>query len=123
MPPSGIDADSSKIDNNVTITLEVFVRITKEICHFPSFFNGPLYQRIIQLWNSDHPEQDALAAVTISTLEWYWKKEMEPFDASERFFRLVKQPDEDCILRDDFLPYIKALLNDHPVRLDTQIFV
>jgi len=123
LPPSGIDADSSKTDNNVAITLEVFVRITKEICHFPSFFNGPLYQRIIQLWNSDHPEQDALAAVTISTLEWYWKKEMEPFDASERFFRLVKQPDEDCILRDDFLPYIKALLNDHPVRLDTQIFV
>ena len=43
---------------------------------------------------------------------------MEPYDPPERFFRLVKQPDQDCILRDDFLPYIKALLNDHPVRFD-----
>lgn len=103
--------------SDVTIALEVFVRITKEICHFPSFFNGPLYQRIIQLWNDDHPQQENRTVVNLSTLEWYWKKEMEPFDPPERFFRLVKQPGEDCILRDDFLPYIKALLNDHPVRV------
>jgi hypothetical protein len=69
----------------------------------------------MHLWNMDNPQHDALSAVTLPALEWYWKKEMEPFDPPERFFRLVKQPDEDCILRDDFLPYIKALLNDHPV--------
>ena len=111
-PQEGAKSD----DSNVTIALEVFVRITKEICHFPSFFNGPLYQRILQLWNTEHSKQANLTTVTLSTLEWYWKKEMEPFDPPERFFRLVKQPGEDCILRDDFLPYIKALLNDHPVR-------
>jgi EF-hand domain len=99
---------------NSTLPLEAFVRITKEICHFPSFFNGPLYQRILDLWNIEYPLQ-TIGAVTLSSLEWYWKKEMEPFDPPERFFRLVKQPDQDCILRDDFLPYIKALLNDHPV--------
>jgi len=114
IPQEGANSDVLNTDSNVTIALEVFVRITKEICHFPSFFNGPLYQRIIQLWNIDHPQQVNLTAVTLSTLEWYWKKEIEPFDPPERFFRLVKQPDEDCILRDDFLPYIKALLNDHP---------
>lgn len=101
------------MDGDVTIDPKFFVRITKEICHFPSFFNGPLYQRILQLWNTDH--QANLTAITLSTIEWYWKKEMEPYDPAERFFRLVKQPGEDCILRDDFLPYIKALLNDHPV--------
>jgi len=110
LPQEGAKSD----DSNVTIALEVFVRITKEICHFPSFFNCPLYQRILQLWNTEHSEQANLTTVTLSTLEWYWKKEMEPFDPPERFFRLVKQPGEDCILRDDFLPYIKALLNDHP---------
>lgn len=116
LPQEAIWSDlSSSIDTNLPIAIEVFVRITKEICHFPSFFNGPLYHRIIQLWNADHPQHDeSLAAVTLSSLEWYWKREMEPFDPSERFFRLVKQPGEDCILRDDFLPYIKALLNDHP---------
>eukprot|EP00531_Pseudo-nitzschia_arenysensis_P018125 CAMPEP_0116125158 /NCGR_PEP_ID=MMETSP0329-20121206/5660_1 /TAXON_ID=697910 /ORGANISM="Pseudo-nitzschia arenysensis, Strain B593" /LENGTH=571 /DNA_ID=CAMNT_0003619177 /DNA_START=238 /DNA_END=1953 /DNA_ORIENTATION=- len=102
------------MDGDITIDPKFFVRITKEICHFPSFFNGPLYQRILHLWNTDHPQQPILTAVTLSTIEWYWKKEMEPYDPSERFFRLIKQPGEDCILRDDFLPYIKALLNDHP---------
>ena len=40
---------------------------------------------------------------------------MEPYDAAERFFRLVKQPETDYVARDDFLPYIKELLSDHPV--------
>jgi EF-hand domain len=102
--------------SNITLPLEVFIRITKEVCHFPSFFNGPLYQRMLDLWNAAHEEDDAIDAVTIQALEWYWKQEMEPYDPPERFFRLIKQPDQDCILRDDFLSYIKALLNDHPVR-------
>ena len=122
LPQEGMSNDTLNTDNNVTIALEVFVRITKEICHFPSFFNAPLYQRIVHLWNTDHPQQEKLTAVTLSALEWYWKKEMEPFDPPERFFRLVKQPGEDCILRDDFLPYIKALLNDHPVRTNAKAF-
>lgn len=42
------------------------------------------------------------------------KQEMEPFDASDRFFRLAKQPDSDYISRDDFFPFIHALLQDHP---------
>jgi hypothetical protein len=111
--PSGEKA--AKV-SNLTLPIEIFVRVTKEVCHFPSFFNGPLYQRIIDLWNMEHPEGN-LNAVTLSSLEWFWKKEMEPFDPPERFFRLVKQPGQNCILKDDFLPYIKALLNDHPVSI------
>eukprot|EP00980_Cylindrotheca_fusiformis_P012461 scaffold3055_cov143-Cylindrotheca_fusiformis.AAC.2 len=102
------------IQNVISFPLEAFARITKEVCRFPSFFNSPLYERIITLWNKDQPEDERVAVVTLRILEWFWKNEMEPFDPSERFFRLIKQTDQDCILRDDFLPYIKALLNDHP---------
>jgi hypothetical protein len=113
---------TASVPQNVTLPLEVFVRITKEVCHFPSFFNGPLYQRIVDLWNKERPdESDQTDAVSFQSLEWFWKKEMEPFDPPERFFRLVKQPEQDCILRDDFLPYIKALLNDHPVCTDGDV--
>ena len=98
---------------DVTFSLESFVRITKEICSFPSFFAGPLHQRILDLWNVTKNQTGK--AVSMPMLEWFWKTEMEPYDPPERFFRLVKQPNNDCILRDDFLPYIKALLNDHPV--------
>jgi hypothetical protein len=103
----------------LTFSLESFVRITKEICNFPSFFNGPLYQRILDLFNV--AKNQTQKAVTVNMLEWFWKTEMEPYDPPERFFRLVKQPNNDCILRDDFLPYIKALLNDHPVSQPNQI--
>jgi hypothetical protein len=114
------------------IPMEAFVRVTKEICRFPSFFNGTFYQRILDLWNtaaaaaeqqhrSNHKKNSKTlpppaSAVTLTIFEWFWKNEMEPYDAEERLFRLLKQPNENCILRDDLLPYIKALLNEHPVR-------
>jgi hypothetical protein len=112
--PSAEQTLSTLVQESIVLPLEVFIRITKEVCHFPSFFNGPLYQRMIDLWNMTHPK-DVIDAVTLQALEWFWKQEMEIYDPPERFFRLIKQPDKDCILRDDFLPYIKALLNDHPV--------
>lgn len=102
-------------ENSISFPLESFVRITKEVCRFPMFFNAPLYQRILNLWNTAHQSDSQASVVTLNVLEWFWKTEMEPFDPAERFFRLVKQPHQDCILRDDFLPFIKALLNDHPV--------
>jgi hypothetical protein len=107
---------SASHGNVVSFSLDSFVRITKEVCHFPSFFNAPLYERILELWSCQHPSKTS-PNVTLPILEWFWKTEMEPFDPPERFFRLVKQPDQDCILKDDFLPYIKALLNDHPVSI------
>ena len=79
-----------------------------------------LYQRILDLWNASPRGGGSGASdmevVTYEILRWYWMEEMEPYDAPERFYRLVKQPENDFIVRDDFLPYIKALLNEHPVR-------
>lgn len=114
------ELDITPTGNVVTFSMDSFVRITKEVCRFPSFFNGPLYQRILDLWNDSRGK--SITAITLPVFEWFWKTEMEPFDPPERFFRLVKQPDQDCILRDDFLPYIKALLNDHPVSISFHRF-
>jgi EF-hand domain len=142
--PSSGSTDNDKDDPaHVDIPLEAFVRVTKELCRFPSFFNASLYQRILDLWNARDPApttaaaapaaattstttMDALdksihnnhkaQAVNLTIFEWFWKTEMEPYDAEERLFRLLKQPHENCILRDDLLPYIKALLSEHPVR-------
>jgi hypothetical protein len=97
------------------LSVENFARITKGVCRFPSFFNGPLYKRILQLWNSRDESVVKMHVVTMDMFEWYWLAEIESYDAPERFFRLLKQPENDYIARDDFLPYIKELLNDHPV--------
>jgi hypothetical protein len=134
------------------LTMDNFVKITKEICSFPTFFNGPLYKRILYLWNThviksqaqrliiwnefqkedikvgldpdaEDGEKDELlehldTVITKEIFKWYWVEEMEDFDASERFFRLLKKPFENFIGKDDFLPYMKELLRDHPVSID-----
>lgn len=94
------------------LSVESFGRITKEVCQYPTFFNGPLYQRILDLWNAQHNEEKTL--ISIPMMEWFWLNEMEPYDASDRFFNLIKQPNANAIVRDDFLPLIKALLATHP---------
>ena len=89
-----------------TFGINDFTRITKEICQFPSFFSGPLFSRIA----GENRER-----VSLEMLHHFYTTEMEPYDAPERFFRLVKQPSNDYIVKEDFLPFIKELLNDHPV--------
>ena len=138
--------------NSVFLSMDNFVKITKEICSFPTFFNGPLYKRILYLWNTHtlkSPGQRAIiwkefqkddlrvgvdpdapleegeeknellehldTVITEDIFKWYWVEEMEDYDASERFFRLVKKPAENHIGKNDFLPYMKELLRDHPV--------
>jgi len=167
------------------LTMDNFVKITKDICSFPTFFNRPLYKRILYLWNrrnmetleeqlelwKEYDENDAIMSVlgvepfsnlndktdkeekpkeeeggsveetskdemsleqrkmkleesiksaggdvliTYDIFHWFWCKEMEDFDLSERFYRLVKKPYENYIGREDFSPYIKELLRDHP---------
>lgn len=142
------DAEEDTKDDDPAYTsrylpVDAFVRITKEVCQFPTFFNAPLYRRILDLWNAKHnggadngasriPALDLNATettdsadatnatggemevVTYGMFKWYWMTEMEEYDASERFFRLIKQPHAEYIVRDDFLPYIQELLKDHP---------
>jgi serine/threonine-protein phosphatase 2A regulatory subunit B'' len=115
--PSSIhseDETAEEILRRKYIVPESFVRITKDVCRFPSFFNMPLYQRILDLWNEEQDSTAPMEVVTFEIFDWYWHKEMEPYDASDRFFRLAKLPPNDYIGRDEFLPFIKALLNDHP---------
>jgi EF-hand domain len=129
--------DSNNNDNNNRfIPVSEFVRITKDIFRFPSFFSVPVCQRILLLWRakeknsimtssssstttasfSVEEEPSPEEPITYEMVAWYWLQEMEPYDPHERFFRLCKQPHAHFIVRDDFLPFIKALLSDHPVR-------
>lgn len=121
--PGSANGDEVK---DMFITVQEFVRITKDIFRFPTFFNVPLCQRLLYLWRKHKDNSSNILTmeepppdepITYEMLEWYWHREMEPYDYQERFFRLCKQPNAEFIVRDDFLPFIKALLNDHPVRL------
>jgi len=96
---------------HVALSVENFVRVTKDVCHFPSFFNQPLYRRILSLNGKGGGGEQG---VTMSMLKNFWDRDMENYDANDRFYRLVKQVDKDYITSDDFSPYIEELLVCHP---------
>ncbi|KAL7531569.1 hypothetical protein ACHAXR_008914 [Thalassiosira sp. AJA248-18] len=101
------------------VPIERFERITKELCNLPTFFHKPLYERILRLWEnhlqgSNNVKLPSIPVITHGIFHYFWEMEMAPYDMNERFFRLLKQPDKEYITRDDFFPYIKELLSDHP---------
>lgn len=115
---SSVSAEHMFLDEKVSqpatpsLSVKEFAKITKEICNFPSFFNGPLHKFILQQWNKNSTKK--AESVTLAMFQLFWKENMENCDAAERFFRLIKHPDNDYISRDDFLPYIEELLEYHP---------
>ena len=142
--------DSPDYASTVFLVLDDFVKVTKELCHFPSFFNGPFYKRIVYLHHlrsanlerdlelyaaleinaitvgvlddNDNENSASLSypnletCISLAMLKEFWKEEMEHYDLSERFFRLLKNPHESYVGKNEFNPYIKELLKDHPVR-------
>lgn len=102
-----------------------FVPVTKTLCGFPSFFNAVLYKRIFArgqakstaagrsekkesaggvtqegaLGGSPVGTEDlpADARIPLSLFEDFWKDEIETYDHIDRFFRLVKKPENNFI--------------------------
>lgn len=115
-----------------------FVTVTKTLCGFPSFFNAVLYKRIYargqmkslaetQGENKEPAtaegqdgssvgadELPADARIPLSLFAEFWKDEIETYDYIDRFFRLVKKPNNSSIEKDDLQPFIRELLLYHP---------
>lgn len=103
-------------ENRSQLNMSDFGRLTKALCKFPSFFTAPLFRRICQLYSHMNSSAEGIGeVVTIEMFCQFWKDEMEPYDGSDRFFRLVKKVDAEFIDKEDFRPFIDELLNCHPV--------
>ncbi|DAZ98907.1 TPA: hypothetical protein N0F65_001346 [Lagenidium giganteum] len=112
------DIDSRFRDYAEGMRVEDFVAITKDLCGFPSFFNAPFFRRILTSAGVEVPATaeggDSNLRITKEVFQKYWVNEMAPYDPVERFFRIVKQPANDFIERDDFAPFLHELLKYHP---------
>ena len=137
-------ASPSSAATSEGINVLSFVPLTKDVCGFPSFFNTPLFRRILLLYGGDGSGVDEnnsgnamdgggggggakanspsgaahhLTENSVVTLEMFTKfynREILPYDSTERFFRLIKAPTASHIMRDDFLPSVEELLSFHP---------
>ena len=106
------------------IPVDKFVHVTKRLCGMPSFFNLPLCKRIQKCFGENsfkdrgslrmNRDMENDIIIKLPTFLRYWREEIEPFDHEERFFRAVKQPDAEFIVKEDFNPYIQELLHFHP---------
>lgn len=106
------------------IPVEKFVYVTKRICGLPSFFNLPLCRRMQAYFGDNERAAQSQTAgrrgsendikISLASFLRYWSHEVEPYDPVERFFRAVKQPSAEYIVKDDFGPYIQELLHFHP---------
>jgi serine/threonine-protein phosphatase 2A regulatory subunit B'' len=97
--------------------LDKFVHATKRLCGLPSFFNAPLVRRINALYDPSGGADWGRSGgprVMLSTFLDYWRNEIEPYDRTERFFRVIKQPHHNHIVKDDFVPFLQELLHFHP---------
>jgi len=128
LPQDSLDLKLEAVSNmfdpheaNGGLTVHDFVHVTKVLCKFPSFFNVPLFERVLTTFKADAFGGDGAdklptegARIDKDVFLRFWKAEIEPFDLIDRFFRLVKQPGKEHIEREDFLPYMRELLRFHP---------
>jgi serine/threonine-protein phosphatase 2A regulatory subunit B'' len=56
----------------------------------------------------------ALTTITRETFRQFWAAEIAPYDATDRFLRLISQPGSAGIVKEDLLPYLEELLTYHP---------
>lgn len=109
------------------ILFDNFVTITKKLCGIPSFFNRPMCQRIYDKYckpKSDGSKSSSSKftddtssnhlAIKFKPFIQFWVDEIEPYDKYERFFRIIKHPNSDYIVKDDFIPFLQQLLIFHP---------
>ena len=85
-----------------------FVRVTRDLCGFPAFFNRPLMARIQRCYDPSFtydpleplgPNRGEGLRVQLRHFLEFWRDEIEPYDHVARFFRLVKQPSNQQIQR------------------------
>jgi serine/threonine-protein phosphatase 2A regulatory subunit B'' len=126
------------------ITVDDFGPICRDLLNFPLCFCESIFRRIRYLYGGpevktrnqavdpfpnpsipynpgyqsqeEREEEEMLLQGTITEHDFclWWRSEIEPFDRSERFFRLLKQPQQEFVHAHDFFPFVRSLVENHP---------
>ncbi|KAJ4877720.1 Serine/threonine protein phosphatase 2A regulatory subunit B''beta [Raphanus sativus] len=88
------------------LQIQEFKLVTREICKLPSFFSTSLFRKI---------DVNNTGFVTREAFIDYWVNgNMLIMDTTTQIFKIVKQKNQNYIVKDDFKPLLKELLATHP---------
>jgi len=87
------------------LTVDQFIKVTKEVVELPTFFNQLLFSRI---------DTQRTGTVTREQFMDYWRAKLERADISQRAFEVLRQPGVDYLVHDDFRPIMNVVLETHP---------
>lgn len=87
------------------INEEEFVPLTENLFKFPKFLNKITFEKVNTEGNQ---------TIKRSELEQQWKDNYERIEVAKRMFNILKKSDNEHLVRDDFRPMLKELLETHP---------
>ncbi|XP_010550352.1 PREDICTED: probable serine/threonine protein phosphatase 2A regulatory subunit B''delta [Tarenaya hassleriana] len=88
------------------LQVQEFKLVTTEVCKLPSFFSTSLFKKI---------DANNTGFVTREAFIEYWVKgNMLTMDIATQIFKILKQPDQNYLVQDDFKPVLRELLATHP---------
>ncbi|KAG2278633.1 hypothetical protein Bca4012_041058 [Brassica carinata] len=88
------------------LQIQEFKLVTREICKLPSFFSTSLFRKI---------DVNNTGFVTREAFIDYWVNgNMLIMDTTTQIFKILKQQNQNYIVKDDFKPLLKELLATHP---------
>jgi len=82
-----------------------FKLIVTEAWGLPSFFTGPLFQRI---------DSHGTGCVTEASVVPFWEPIVKHADASTRLFHVICRSDRSYLTKEDFQPFCDELMSVHP---------
>ncbi|CAG7860031.1 unnamed protein product [Brassica rapa] len=88
------------------LQIQEFKLVTREICKLPSFFSTSLFKKI-DVNNTGFVTREAF-------LDYWVNGNMLIMDTTTQIFKILKQQNQNYIVKDDFKPLLKELLATHP---------
>jgi len=87
------------------VDTEGFKQIVTEVWGLPSFFTGPLFQRI---------DVHGTGRVTEASVIPFWEPRLQHTDANTRLFHVIRRSDHNYLTKEDFHPFCDELMMVHP---------
>jgi serine/threonine-protein phosphatase 2A regulatory subunit B'' len=90
---------------NKELNEEDLISLTAALCGLPKILNQLLFKRI---------DSENTGKISKAQFQKHYETQMQPLDVSKRIFTLLAKTGANSIVKDDFKPLMKLLMETHP---------